>query len=52
MKGFPAQIAVLVGVLALVTLVASLAGAANLGVALGVGTIAFAIVLMVLIARA
>lgn len=52
MKGLPAQIALLVATFALVTLVASLAGAANLGVALGVGTIAFAIVLMVLITRA
>ena len=52
MKSLWAQLAVLVATLAVVTLVASLAGAANLGVALGVGTIAFAIVLMVLITRA
>ncbi len=51
-KSLWAQLGVLVATLAVVTLVASLAGAANLGVALGVGTIAFAIVLMVLITRA
>ena len=52
MKDFGAQLAVLVGVLAAVTVVAELAGAANLGVALGVGTVAFAIVLVVLLVRA
>lgn len=38
-----AQLAIAVGVFAAVTLIAELAGAANLGVALGVGQIAFAI---------
>jgi hypothetical protein len=51
-KSLPVQIAVLVAVVALVTLVALAAGAANLGVALGIGTIAFAIVLMILLTRA
>ena len=52
MKSLPVQIGVLVAVIALVTLVALAAGAANLGVALGMGTIAFAIVLMILLTRA
>jgi hypothetical protein len=38
-----AQLGIAVGVFAAVTLIAELAGAANLGVALGVGQIAFAI---------
>jgi hypothetical protein len=46
-----AQIAILVAVLVVVTLIAELAGAANLGVALSVGTIAFTIVLMYLILK-
>jgi hypothetical protein len=41
--GLGVQIAFLVAVFAVVTLIAELAGAANLGVALGVGQIAFAI---------
>ena len=52
MNSFGAQAAVLAGALAFTTLVAELAGAANLGVALGVDTIAFTIVLVVLLVRA
>jgi hypothetical protein len=51
-RGLAAQIALLAGVFAVVTLVASLAGAANLGVAIGIAVIAYAIVLMVLLVRA
>lgn len=46
-----AQVGLLVAVFAVVTLIAELAGAANLGVSLGVGQIAFAIVLVALLAR-
>jgi hypothetical protein len=49
--GLLGQIAILVAVVAVVTLVAELAGAANLGVALSLGTIAFTIVLMYLILK-
>jgi hypothetical protein len=45
------QIALLAAVFAVATVVAELAGAANLGVALGVGQIAFAIVLVALLVR-
>ena len=48
---FPAQVGVLVAVFALVSLIADLAGAANLGVALGIGVIAFAIALVVMIVK-
>jgi hypothetical protein len=48
---FVAQVAVLVAVFAIVSLIAELAGAANLGVALGVGVIAFAIALVVMIVK-
>jgi hypothetical protein len=41
--GLAAQLGILAGVFAATTLIAELAGAANLGVALGVGQIAFAI---------
>ena len=41
--GLAAQLGIAAGVFAAVTLIAELAGAANLGVALGVGQIAFAI---------
>jgi Flp pilus assembly protein TadB len=41
--GLAAQLGIALGVFAAVTLIAELAGAANLGVALGVGQIAFAI---------
>ena len=43
------QVGILGAVVAVVTLIAELAGAANLGVSLSIGTIAFAIVLMYLI---
>ena len=46
-----ADTGVLIAVLAVVTGVAELAGAANLGVSLGIGTIAFTIVLMYLMLR-
>jgi hypothetical protein len=49
--GLLGQIAILVAVVAVVTLIAELAGAANLGVALSLGTIAFTIVLMYLILK-
>jgi hypothetical protein len=42
----PLQGALLVGVFAVTTAVAELAGAANLGTALGIGQIAFAIALV------
>jgi hypothetical protein len=47
-----AQVAILAAVVAFATLVAELAGAANLGVALGVGQIAFTLALVVLLLRA
>jgi hypothetical protein len=43
---FPLQVGVLVAVFALVTVIAELAGAANLGVSLGIASIVFAIALM------
>jgi hypothetical protein len=46
-----AQAALLVGVFAAVSAVARLAGAANLGTALGIGQIAFAIALVALLLR-
>jgi hypothetical protein len=45
------QIAVLVLVVIVTTLVAELAGAANLGVSLGIAQIAFAITLVILLTR-
>ena len=51
MRGLGPQLAVLLGVFAGATLIAELAGAANLGVALGVGQVAFAIALMWLLVR-
>jgi hypothetical protein len=48
---FLAQVGILLAVFAIVSLVADLAGAANLGVALGIGQIAFAIGLVVLIVK-
>ena len=45
------QLALLVAVFAVVVLVAELAGAANLGVALGVGQVAFAIAVIYLLVR-
>jgi hypothetical protein len=46
-----AQAAILVGVFAAVSAIASLAGADNLGTALGIGQIAFAITLVALLLR-
>jgi hypothetical protein len=43
------QAAALLGVFAVVTLIADLAGAANLGTAMGIGQIAFAIALVALL---
>jgi uncharacterized membrane protein (DUF485 family) len=48
----PAQILVLAGAFAGATLVAELAGAANLGTAMAFGQIAFAIALVAVMARA
>ncbi|HEV2875357.1 MAG TPA: hypothetical protein VGW14_09430 [Thermoleophilaceae bacterium] len=45
------QLVFLVAVFAVVALVAELAGAANLGVALGVGQIAFAVAVIYLLVR-
>ena len=47
----PIQVALLAGVFAAVTLVAELAGAANLGTALGIGQIAFAAALVWLLLK-
>jgi hypothetical protein len=49
--GLGVQLAFLAAVFAVVVLVAELAGAANLGVALGIGQIAFAIAVMYLLVR-
>jgi hypothetical protein len=48
---FGAQVGLLVAVFAVVSAIAELAGAANLGVALGIGVIAFAIALVVVIVK-
>ena len=45
------QVGILAAVVAVVTPIAELAGASNLGVSLSIGTIAFAIVLMYLIVK-
>jgi len=45
------QIAILAAVMAVVTLIAEVAGAANLGVALSIGSIAFTVVLMYFILK-
>jgi hypothetical protein len=49
--GLGLQLALLAAVFAVAVLVAELAGAANLGVALGVGQIAFAIAVIYLLVR-
>jgi hypothetical protein len=49
--GLGVQLAFLAAVFAVVVLIAELAGAANLGVALGVGQIAFAIAVVYLLVR-
>jgi len=48
---FAAQTAILAAVFATVTLVAELAGAANLGTALGIGQIGFALALVWVLLR-
>jgi hypothetical protein len=47
----PVQAALLLAVFAVTTAIAELAGAANLGTALGIGQIAFAIALVALLLR-
>jgi hypothetical protein len=49
---FARQIALLVGLVAVTTLIAELAGAVNLGTALGIAQIVFAIAVVALLARA
>jgi hypothetical protein len=44
-------VGILVGVFAVTTLIAELAGAANLGVSLGIATIPFSIALVLVIVR-
>ena len=51
MRRFLVQAALLLGVFALATAIAELAGAANLGTALGIGQIAFAIALVAVLLR-
>jgi hypothetical protein len=48
---FLGQVGILVGVFAVTTLIAELAGAANLGVSLGIATIPFSIALVLVIVR-
>jgi hypothetical protein len=50
-RTFVVQVGVLAAVFAVTVVVAELAGAANLGVALGVGQIVFALALMYLLLR-
>ena len=47
----PIQAALLLAVFAVTTAIAALAGAANLGTAMGIGQIAFAIALVALLLR-
>lgn len=47
--GLLGEVAILLAVLGVVTLIAELAGAANLGVAISIGAIAFTLALMYLI---
>jgi hypothetical protein len=49
--GLAAKLGLLVAVFAIAAVIAELAGAANLGVALGVGQVAFAVVVVWLLAR-
>jgi len=51
LSGLPVQVAILAAVLAVVTLIAEAAGAANLGVAISIGSIAFTFVLMYFILK-
>jgi hypothetical protein len=50
-NGLWGRLLLLVGVFAVATAIAELAGAANLGVALGVGQVAFALALVVVLSR-
>jgi hypothetical protein len=50
-RGIAADVTVLVAVFAVTVAVAELAGAANLGVALGIGQVVFAIALVVVLLR-
>lgn len=51
-RGIAADVAILLAVFAVTAAIAELAGAANLGVALGIGQVAFAIALVVVLLRA
>jgi hypothetical protein len=51
-RGIAADVAILIAVFAVTAAIAELAGAANLGVALGIGQVAFAIALVVVLLRA
>jgi hypothetical protein len=51
MRGLARDLVILIAVFAAAAGIAELAGAANLGVALGVGQVAFAIALVVLLTR-
>ena len=50
-RGIAVDVGILIAVFAVTAAVAELAGAANLGVALGVGQVAFAIALVVVLLR-
>jgi hypothetical protein len=50
-RGIAVDVGVLIAVFAITAAVAELAGAANLGVALGIGQVAFAIALVVVLLR-
>jgi hypothetical protein len=50
-QGIAVDVGVLIAVFAVTAAVAELAGAANLGVALGIGQVAFAIALVVVLLR-
>lgn len=51
MRSLPAQVAILIAVLAITTAVAAAAGAANLGTALGIAQIPFTLALVALLLR-
>ena len=51
-RGIAVDVAILIAVFAVTAAIAELAGAANLGVALGIGQVAFAIALVVVLLRA
>ena len=50
-RGIAIDVAILIAVFAVTSAIAELAGAANLGVALGIGQVAFAIALVVVLLR-